>query len=152
MKPCVTSRCIVQASVGVSAIELLVVLIVLALLVSIALPQFVESLTRSRRTDAMVSLQRAAGAQQKYYFDNRTYAADLSDLGLPSQSPDGHYVVSVVAADQESFVLRAVPKSGGAQAQDGDFQLTSRGEKLWDRESDGEYECSWADAGRNAGC
>ncbi len=132
--------------------ELIVVLGVLGILVSLAVPRLMDYVVRGRRADAMISLQRVQSEQEKFYFDNHTYATSLSALNLPQFSKDGYYALSIITADASTFAARAVPLVGGSQAGDGGFELLSNGARTWDPGGDGVYECTWDQASRGAGC
>ena len=106
---------------GFSLIELLVALAIVALLSAWALPNVQAQMQRARRIDATTTLlqaanwmERAATAQGPYPMDR-----DHGGPGVPealTQSPDGHYRLTLEATDGQSFTLTAWPQ--GAQAHD----------------------------------
>lgn len=138
---------------GFTLIELAIVLAIVAILAAIAVPNFQDYLTRSRRSDAMIALQRIANEQQQFYFDQNTYATTVAGLALPTVSPDGYYNLSIFSADTVSFVAHAIPVGGSSQAGDGRFELRATGQEGWDPGEDGTYECTWEDANQHTdGC
>ena len=130
---------------GFTLIEMVVVLAILAIVVSIALPNYQDYLQRSRRSDAMIALEKVANKQEQYYFDSSSYTNSFEDLNVSSLSPDGHYELRTL------FIARAVPVADGSQFGDGGFERHSTGKEGWDPDGDGVYECDWQDAVRAAG-
>ena len=130
---------------------MVVVLAILAIIVSIALPNYQGYLKRSRRSDAMIALERIANKQEQFYFDWNTYADSFEDLNASPRSPDGFYRLSIEAADTTFFIARALPVAGSSQFGDGGFERHSTGKEGWDPDGDGVYECDWQDAARAGG-
>ena len=60
---------------------------------------------------------------------------------FPSQAPiEGNnpsYDLTITAADDTGFTIRATPIAGGRQAGDGFIQLDSLGRRSWDADNDG---------------
>jgi len=84
-----------QTNGGFSLIEVLIVLVIVAILASIAVPSYRSSMLKSHRTDAKDALLSAAAMQERLYMQNNQYSADVDDIG-GSESPDGYYTISVV--------------------------------------------------------
>jgi len=117
---------------GFTLIELMIVVVVIATLVGLAFPSYIEFITRARRSDGQALLLDAAARQERFFFNANTYTTDTDAMGFndPPKSPDEHYTLSVVDADQDSYTLRAAPN--GDQVNDiycGYLQLTSQGTK-----------------------
>lgn len=120
---------------GFSLIELMIALVIVAILVGVGYPTYQSSVTKSRRTDAKASLMEIATKMEKYYFQEKTYTADLTNLGYGAAasvaSPEGFYLLSVSATGgcdiATCYVLTAVPQ--GPQVSDGNFILRSNGQK-----------------------
>lgn len=102
---------------GMSLLELMIAVAIVAILASIAIPSYSAYVRRSQRSDATSALLRLAAAQEKFYLQNNTYTNDESLLGGAS-SEHGWYTLEVTAADATSFSVTATPVSGGAQASD----------------------------------
>lgn len=107
---------------GVTLIELMVVVVIVAILASIAVPSYRNYVVRSQRTDATAALLRLAAAQEKFYLQNNTYAANASQVGGTS-SENGWYTIAVAAADTDSFSASATVTAGSAQAKDADCNV-----------------------------
>ncbi len=67
---------------GVTLLELLIVVAIVALLTSIAYPSYMRFVINSKRTAATSALLQIADRQQQFFMDNKTYAADLVALGF----------------------------------------------------------------------
>ena len=119
---------------GLTLIELMIAVAVVAILASIAYPNYQDFVKKGRRADAQAFMLEVASRQQHWLVDRRSYAGSLSDLGLTApQSVDGFYNVSVsapvVAGAPPTFTVEAVPV--GAQSTDacGTLSLNQAGTK-----------------------
>lgn len=137
---------------GFTLIEMVVVLAILAIIVSIAVPNYQDYIKRSRRSDAMIALEKIANKQEQFYFDWHTYTKSLQDLNESNSSPDGFYSLNIETANSTLFIARAVPAPGGSQVGDGNFERHSSGKEGWDPDGDGLYQCDWQDAAQASGC
>ena len=122
---------------GVTLMELLIVVVVVAILASIAVPSYRRYLIRSQRSEAKIALMQLQTAEEKYYLQNNAYTSNTTGgvptgLGLPSQSETGKYDVSITTfpAGGQSFIASAIPHVGGGQTDDVDcltFTIDERG-------------------------
>ncbi len=101
---------------GITLIELMVVVVIIGILTSIAVPSYRNYMLRSNRVDAKAALLQMAAAQEKHYLQNNTYTADLGVLQMPGVSKFGHFTLAVTQADAVSFVAQAPARD--AQIQD----------------------------------
>jgi type IV pilus assembly protein PilE len=136
---------------GITLIELVIVMAVLAIITAIAVPNYQDYVSRSRRADAMIALQRVANEQEQFYFDNNRYSANFTSISVPNTSPDGYYALSLSAVSTTGFTARATPVVGGSQVGTGNFEIRATGQKTWDPGQDGTFECDWYDANRGGG-
>jgi type IV pilus assembly protein PilE len=104
-------------------IELMIVVAIVALLASIAVPSYRQYVLRANRTEATTALLQLAAAQEKFYLQNNTYAGNAliddappAGLGLAATTERGHYTVAITAADATGFSATAT--AAGAQAAD----------------------------------
>lgn len=67
---------------GVTLIELMIVVVIVAILSAIAYPSYTNYVVNSKRTAATSALLQIADRQQQFFMDNKTYADDLTDLGF----------------------------------------------------------------------
>lgn len=107
--------------------ELMIVISILALLVGIAYPSYLEHVRKTRRTDAKQTLLHTSQQLERCYSQFRRYDSldcpqVLAGPTVDLISPDGFYRVRSVDASgtetlaPESFTLSATPR--GAQAGD----------------------------------
>jgi type IV pilus assembly protein PilE len=116
---------------GFSLIELLVTVAVVATIAAVAIPSYREYVRRANRADATTALLRLAGAQERFYLQNNTYASDalLDDAAPAGLGFDGterdYYTVTLApngGGYQAGFLATATATAGGAQADDDDCQ------------------------------
>lgn len=127
-----------MAQRGFTLVELMIVLVIVAILASIAIPSYQNSVMKSRRADAKAALSAAAAEQEKWFFQFMQYSDDIDDLG-GAPSPEGFYTVAVAnniggtcttSAPYNCYRLTATPTVGGAQEDDVEcttFVLTHTG-------------------------
>lgn len=148
---------------GLSLIELMVALAILAILLGVALPAFNAYSLRAYRSEAQGDLLACALALERWAGTSFSYegAADgdgdgigYSDAGpvaaevcAPRSVAEGRYEVGV-ASDADGFVLVATPLATGPLTGDGFLRLDEAGNRAWDRNDDGDIgagEDAWDD-------
>jgi type IV pilus assembly protein PilE len=114
---------------GVTLIELLTVIVVVAILASIAIPSYRRYVLRAQRTDAKTLILQAQTAEEKFVLQNNTYTADVTGLpsagglGLLNVSEHGLYQIGValrVNNGAPGYVITAAPIAGAGQTDDTD--------------------------------
>ena len=110
-------------SAGMTLIELMIVVAIVALLAAIAVPSYRQYVLRANRTEATTALLHLAAAQEKFYLQNNTYAGNAliavappAGLGLSATTGGGRYTVAITAATAAAFSATAT--AAGAQAAD----------------------------------
>jgi len=111
---------------GVTLIELMIVIVIVAILASIAVPSYRNYVLRSHRVEAKTALLNLAAAQEKFYLQNNTYAtnsllttAPPSGLGLAATTENGWYTVAI-ANGANAAGFSATATATGTQTADGD--------------------------------
>jgi len=101
-----------RAFKGFTLMELMIVIAVVGILAAIAIPAYSDYVTRSKRADAKNALLAFQLEQEKFRANNPTYATAAS-LGLPSNSPDGHYTIGLsgVGGLATTYDLIATPNA-----------------------------------------
>ncbi len=122
---------------GLTMIELMIVLTVLTIIVTIAVPSYRAQALRGNRTDAMDELLRQASFQQRQFTINNQYSA----VANITTNSGGYVIQTTIANAGQTYTLSAVPQ--GAQADDtcGTLSLTNTGLKT---SSTGNDQRCWA--------
>jgi type IV pilus assembly protein PilE len=109
---------------GVTLIELMIVVVVVAILASIALPSYRQYVLRAHRTEAKTVLLGLAASQEKFYLQNNTYAANAAlstappnGLGIPATTQNGWYTIAI-ANGANATGFSATATAVGSQAVD----------------------------------
>lgn len=72
---------------GFTLIELLVVVVIAGVLAAVAMPSYLDSVRKGKRTSAKARMTEVAGRLQQYYSEKSGaagYTTTLTDLGYPS--------------------------------------------------------------------
>ncbi len=113
---------------GVTLIELIIAVAVVAILAAIAFPSYQEQMRKTRRADGKAELMETAQQLERCYTRFSRYNDGNCGVALPFNSSEGYYVVSAAAITASAFTLDATPQ--GDQANDtrcGVLRLTSTG-------------------------
>jgi type IV pilus assembly protein PilE len=123
---------------GITLIELMTVVVVIAILASIAVPSYRGYLIRAQRSDAKTALMQLQTAQEKFYIQNNAYTDQLTvappgGLGLSGESDRQFYALAVaLTAGGQGYRATATPIAGRGQADDSkctEYSITDSGQK-----------------------
>jgi type IV pilus assembly protein PilE len=106
---------------GFTLIELMIVVVIVGILASIALPAYQDFVRKGRRADALAKLLDLQLTQEKYRANNPSYAKNLSELGLSATNVNSNYYVLTnpfPIAATNSYTLTMVPQTYGNQNND----------------------------------
>jgi len=112
---------------------LMIVVVVISILAAVAYPNYREYAARAKRNEARAALLQLATNQERFYLNNNTFTADMTQLGFsadPFTTDSGSYVVDVTAASPSNFSATATYQLGGSEAAKClTFTLDGRGAK-----------------------
>ncbi|MEO1247991.1 MAG: type IV pilin protein [Pseudomonadota bacterium] len=119
---------------GVTLLELMIVVVVIAIIVTVAIPNYFEFSARAKRAEAKSALLQIATNQERQYLQNNQYTTDMSRLGFEdagcNTSGSGAYTICVPDADANTFTATATWILGGTEEDKcGVFQIDGRGVK-----------------------
>jgi type IV pilus assembly protein PilE len=108
---------------GFTLIELMIAVAVVGILAALALPSFIDSIRKGRRSEAVAALAQVQQSQERWRANRPTYTATLSDLQLnldaEHKTPSGYYVVNLENdASASRYTATATAVTGTTQAQD----------------------------------
>lgn len=109
---------------GFTLIELMVAVAILAIIVAVALPNYRDSVSRSRRAEVRTLLLENVHFMERVFTENNRYnlnggvATVLPILTSPRQGTV-QYDISIQAMTATSYTLRAIPRTGGGMVSDG---------------------------------
>ena len=104
---------------GFTLIELLVVVLIIGILASIAIPQYMKIVERSRYAEAVTMFGEIASAEERAMAKNGTYTTNYDNLDVTLKNKLGascagtvacsfkYYDIQMTAADTASFTITA---------------------------------------------
>lgn len=137
---------------GFTLIELMVAVVIIGILTSIAVPNYQNSVRKSRREDAKGALVSFANAMERHYTEANTYCdaaeSDQTDRScgtaskdqgspaifpkqIPLDSNTKYYDLTISSVGDREYTLMATPRSDGGQNEDecGTLTVTHVGKK-----------------------
>jgi len=113
---------------GVSLLELMIVVAIVAIISSIAFPSYIQYVVNTKRAVATSALLQVADKQQQFFMDNKQFAADMTDLGygadplvladngraVAAGDAEAVYSISISNVAATSYTITAAPLHGQA--------------------------------------
>jgi type IV pilus assembly protein PilE len=106
---------------GFTLIELMIVVAIIGILASIAVPAYSDYVTRAKRSDGKAGVLNLQLAQEKYRANCPQYADGIHATALTcvtggthnlissTSSPDGNYTLAITAGTATSYTITATP-------------------------------------------
>jgi type IV pilus assembly protein PilE len=97
---------------GMTLIELLLVLALIGILLSMAVPKLMPLIGKTKSLEAQMQLKHLLSLQKNYFYINSKYTNNLDDLGfeqskLVSQGGKANYKIEITEASNTGFVAKA---------------------------------------------
>lgn len=112
---------------GFTLIEIMIAVAIISILAAIALPSFMDSVRKSRRSEAFTALSAVQQAQERWRGNRALYASDAQltiatnanppGLGMTRTTPSGYYTLLLSNNNASEYIATATGQAG--QAQDG---------------------------------
>ncbi len=91
-----------KARAGFSLIELLIVIAIILVILTVAIPKFSKAVMGARETGAVKAITTIHTAQVQYYSSYNRFAASLQELGPPASGADGPSAAGLIERDLAS--------------------------------------------------
>jgi type IV pilus assembly protein PilE len=109
-----------RTAAGFSLIELLIAMVIAGTLAFIAVPSFMDSIRKGRRSEGIAALAQLQQAQERFRANSPSYASDLSTLpgGPAATTTNGYYAITLTNVGPSKYTAIATAGSGTSQAKD----------------------------------
>ncbi len=96
---------------GFTLLEIIIVIIIVGVLASLALPRFFSTIEYSRSTEALAAISALRQSSERCYLSNGgTYAGctiGAIDLDDPANSPGNHFTYTIIPNGTTGYQIRA---------------------------------------------
>lgn len=114
---------------GITLIELMIVIVIVAILASLAVPSYRDYVLRTNRMEAVNGLLEVAACQERVYIKQNQY--DTASCDVTRTTPNGHYGLGMAydntLGTQQGYTLTASANGGQTSDSCGNLTLTSTG-------------------------
>jgi type IV pilus assembly protein PilE len=98
---------------GMTLIELLLVLALVGILLSMAVPKLMPLIGRTKSLEAQMQLKHVLNLEKNFFYINSKYSNDIEEIGfeqskLVTQEGKANYKIEIIEASNKSFVAKAV--------------------------------------------
>ena len=102
-----------QAQRGFTLIELMIVVVIVAILASIAIPSYQDYIRRGRITEAVSTLSEARVKMEQFFQDNRTYVGTcVSNTVAPPLTNTANWTFACSGQSTTGYLMTATGISG----------------------------------------
>lgn len=131
-----------RAQKGFTLIEIMIVVVVIAILAAIALPNYSEHVRRGHRAEGQSFLADAAARQERYYAQNHQYTTSIPNLyggtATSRTSPNDKYSLKIEQDDDDGgYTLTAEPTFTDTNC--GELVINAKGARSVTGSKDVEY-------------
>lgn len=103
---------IIKDESGFSLTELLVVIVIIGVLASLAIPKFLSVITKAKTTEAKLMLKQLYNLQESYYLEKDVYSNNLAMIGfeqgkLVTDGGQARYKIDIIEASGTQFLAYA---------------------------------------------
>lgn len=92
---------------GFTLIELMIVVAIISVLASMAIPEYYNFMCKARQSEAKESLGMIAKCQEAYFLEYDTYSTNKNKIGFFMRGTP-YYSYEIISADQTSFNAKAI--------------------------------------------
>jgi type IV pilus assembly protein PilE len=129
-----------RRSAGFTLVELMAVVLIASILLSIAIPLYMQQVRHGRRTDAKTAVMDLAGREERMFSTTNAYSADPTQLGyaavgsgavFPQIVGNGYYNITVVVPTPTTYTITSTAITAD-QLKDGScfsFSVTQTGQQ-----------------------
>ncbi len=98
---------------GMTLIELLLVLALIGILLSMAVPKLMPLIGRTKSLEAQMQLKHILNLEKNFFYIHSKYSNNLDDIGfeqskLVTQDGKANYKIEITEANNNSFVAKAI--------------------------------------------
>lgn len=111
---------------GITLVELMIVVAVVALILSLAVPSYTEFVLRSNRSEAINEVLDLAACQERIYIKLNQY--DTNRCGASALSTNGLYQLGMTTSNaNQNYTITATPQGNQTNDSCGNLTLTDQG-------------------------
>ena len=98
---------------GMTLIELLLVLALIGILMSLAIPKLLPLIGRAKSIEAQTQLKHLLNLEKNYFFINSKYSSNFADIDfeqpkLVSEGGKANYKIEIIEASNKGFTAKAI--------------------------------------------
>jgi type IV pilus assembly protein PilE len=134
-----------QIQAGFTLIELMIVVAIIGILASIALPAYKNYIKKGKAAEATSNLADCRVRAEQYFQDNRNYS------GVTCAPPDTKFFTYSVAITNSNFSYK-ITATGKASQDMGNFEFTVDQDNVKTSKYDGSAQANCWLSGKSAGC
>ncbi|GIU51629.1 type IV pilin protein [Shewanella sp. KT0246] len=117
---------------GFTLIEVMIAVVIIGILASIAYPSYTDFVIKSARSEGVAAVMRVANLQEQFYIDNRSFAEDMTSLGLnadPFVTESAFYSVDSAGTNDYLITATAIGVQAARDSTCATITLTAAGVK-----------------------